>query len=178
MRRLIPLLLAASIAAAGGCGTEASAPPTGTATTGSASPMTTVEAYAVLVRNVNGFLEAAEAAGEQHPEAVPQTAEDLRALTDYVFRDGVSLQEYDDPESHICFTGPQDTYLAVTEVDHDLRRILGTGDCDYSDGEIVLVYRLTQDVDGLTWSERVDKGQDLAEQVPGLDEFADIINAD
>jgi hypothetical protein len=139
--------------------------------------MTTVEAYAVLVRHVNGFFRAAEAAEEQHPEAVPESLEDVLALAGYVFRDGVSLREYDLTDDHVCFTGPQDTYLALTEVDHDLRRLLGTGGCDYTDGEIVLEYGLAKNAPGFRLRERVIKGRDLAQQVPGLDEFADIINA-
>lgn len=169
------LLAAAAVAlpltALTGCGTEGSAP-TSAATT-SPEHLTKVEAYAVLVRQTDRFFAAASAAEKTNPDADPQSAEELLALVDYTFTEGVTLAKYD--EEHLCFTGPGSTYLSLFERKDDLRRLLGTGECTYDGGDVVLEVVFDEGA-GLHLEQRVLEGADIAEQIPGLDDFVDTVN--
>ena len=183
------------MAALTGCGTETGAgtvtatTPTisasGTSSTSAsptqaaASPGTssTVQAYNLLAQDTNRFFAAAEAVEETNPDAHPKTVEDLLALVDYTFADGVALSVYEDNDNeHVCFTGPEETFLSLSESEGgDLRRILGTGECAYDDGDVVLEITFKPGAN-LRVEERVLEGKDMAEQVPALDGFVDVLN--
>ncbi|WP_344154642.1 hypothetical protein [Nocardioides koreensis] len=135
--------------------------------------MSTVQAYDLLAEESARFVAAAEAAEESNPDADPQTAEELLALIDYTFADGVALSVYD--EEHVCFTGPESTYLALSERENDLRRIFGTGECAYDDGDVVLEVTFVPGA-RLRVEERVLEGKGLAEQIPALGGFVDALN--
>lgn len=158
--------------------TPSTAAPTTTAAPNEPAPReqttsTTLEAYNVLAKDMNGFFAAAE---HLPPQKAPKDAEDLRALVDYDFRDGVTLVEYDDTEHHLCFTGPENTYLTLSEPADTLQRSLGTGDCNYDDGAVVLEVVFPDDMPGALVTERVIKGERLAKQIPALADFSDLIN--
>jgi hypothetical protein len=125
-----------------GCGSE-------TAATGSATPEPSarVAAYAALAEDFTGFFVKSVTVDAAGDLGSPQTVDDVLAKVDYTFRDGVTLAEYDPKHNRLCFTGPEDTYLTMTADDEGaMRRTLGTGDCDYEDGEVVLA----QDTDSST----------------------------
>jgi hypothetical protein len=132
-----------------------------------------VQAYDVLVRQTDRFFAAAQIAEEANPDADPQSAEELLALVDYSFAEGVALSAYD--EEHVCFTGPGPTYLSLVERKDDLRRSLGTGECAYDDGDVVLEVVFDEGA-GFHLKQRVVKGADIAEQIPALDDFVDTVN--
>lgn len=144
----------------------------------SAEPVSsTVRAYDILAEDVNGFFAAATEAESRTPQKAPASAEDLLALVDYEFGDGVALAVYDDAHERICFTGPKNTYLTLSEPEESLQRTLGTGACNYDDGAVVLEVAFPDDMPGAPVSERVIKGEDVAKGIPALVEFADILNA-
>ena len=181
---LAAVTVALPMAALTGCGTETGA---GTVTaitpTPSASPTeapgtsSTVQAYNLLAQDTNRFVAAAEAVEETNPDAQPQTVEELLALVDYTFADGVALSVYEDKHNgHVCFTGPEKTFLSLSESEGgDLRRILGTGECAYDDGDVVLEITFKPG-ERLRVEERLVKGEDIAEQIPALDGFVDVLN--
>ena len=186
---LAAVTVALPMAALTGCGTETGAGTVTTATANSsptapasASPSvatrspaasSTVQAYNLLAQDTNRFFAAVEAAEESNPDADPQSAEELLALVDYTFADGVTLSAYD--EEHLCFTGPEETYLSLSEHKDDMRRIFGTGECAYDDGDVVLEITFKPGA-SLRVEERVLEGKDIAEQIPALDGFADVLN--
>jgi hypothetical protein len=138
---------------------------------------TTLGAYNILAEDVNGFFAAATDAERRTPQKAPVSAEDLLAVVGYEFGDGVALAVYDDPQERICFTGPENTYLTLSEPEDSLQRTLGTGECNYDDGAVVLEVVFPDDMPGALVSERVIKGEDVARGIPALAEFADIVNA-
>ena len=137
-----------------------------------AGPVTAIAAYEVLSADTTGFFEAAHRAEARHPDAVPRTEEEVLDLVDYDFADGVSLVEWDS-DGHICFMGPGDTYLAMSERKSDLVRVFGTGACNYDDGDVVL--RLVADA-SFRLTERVVKGGDVARRIPSLERFEENLN--
>jgi len=139
---------------------------------------TTLGAYNILVEDVNGFFAAAYEAERRNPAPkAPKNAEELLALVGYEFRDGVTLAVYDDAQERVCFTGPENTYLTVSEPEDSLQRTLGTGECQYDDGAVVLEVVFPDDMPGALVRERVIKGEDVAKGIPAIAGFADIINA-
>ena len=136
-----------------------------------------MQAYNLLAQDTNRFFAAAEAVEETNPDAHPKTVEDLLALVDYTFADGVALSVYEDNDNeHVCFTGPEETFLSLSESEGgDLRRIFGTGECAYDDGDVVLEIIFKPGAN-LRVEERVLEGKDIAEQIPALDGFVDVLN--
>lgn len=101
----------------------------------------------------------------------PANVAEVNDWVKYTYRDGVQLADFQQSGRRLCLTGPGDTYLAMTLAE-DLTRTLGTGACDYDDGDIVLVGTSKDDTSVV---EKVTKGADLARQVPPLEKFVEVI---
>jgi hypothetical protein len=132
-------------------------------------------AYEVLASDMNGFFDAAFAKDSQSSGGMPENLEDLVEWVGYDFRDDVALETFDASGGLICFTGREDTYLAMSEPEDagDLQRTMGTGPCDYERGAVVTVARESRG----TFRERVVRGVALWAQVPALADFAGMVNS-
>ena len=178
MRLLLAAVTSAlSIAALTGCGDDVGTGTVTPATATSPGTSSTLQAYDLLAGEVTRFVAAADAAEQSSPDVDPQTPEELLALIDYTFADGVTLSVYEDKHNgHVCFTGPEETFLSLSESESgDLRQILGTGECAYDDGDVVLELVLKPGA-RVHVEPRVIKGKDIAEQIPALDGFVDQLN--
>jgi hypothetical protein len=134
----------------------------------------TVRAYNLLAGELARFVDAAQVAEKAHPEAHPETVEEVLALVDHRFADGVRLSVFE-PDGHVCLTGPEGTYLSLSESrGGDLRENLGTGPCAYDRGDVVL--EIDFDVAELRVKGRVLEGRELADQVPALDAVVDVLD--
>ncbi len=133
-----------------------------------------VRAYNLLAGELARFVDAAQVVEKAHPDAHPETAEEALALVDYTFADGVTLSVFDS-DGRVCLTGPEETYLSLSEsTGGDLRQNLGTGPCVYDDGDVVL--SIDFKVAELRVKGRVLKGQEIAEQVPALEAVVDVLD--
>jgi hypothetical protein len=151
------------------------------------APVTLV-GYRALSDAMNGFYAKAFRVADQHPHADPTNAQEIKALVNYKFPEGVDLVEYSDPEEdpgatgRMCFLGPEDTHLVLGSVDDDLRQMLGTGGCRYDDGDVIvdLSFDFADDDSSdlsFVWSATVVKGANIAAQIPGLNDFLGLLNA-
>ena len=145
----------------------------------------TLAGYRVLSDVMNGFYTKAVRVAKRHPHASPETAEELKALVNYKFPEGVDLVEYGDPEEEsgatgrMCLLGP-DSHLVLGTVEDDLRLMLGTGACRYDDGDVIVDLSFDFDApseQSVVWSATVVKGANVAAQIPGLTDFLDVLNA-
>lgn len=141
----------------------------------------TLAGYRTLSAGVNGFFVKAQRAEEQHPEANPETAAAIKALVDYTFPEGVDLVEYSNSDP-MCFVGPEDTHMVFTEKRDSLRQIVGTGGCQYTDGDIIVDIGIdlsddNPDEPSVVYTARVVKGANVVAQIPGFNDFVDVINA-
>lgn len=101
----------------------------------------------------------------------PANVAEVNEWVKYTYRDGVQLADFQQSGRRLCLSGPGDTYLTMTLAD-ELKRTLGTGKCNYDDGDIVVV-GTPKGKDDIV--EKVTKGEDLAKQVPTLEKFVAVI---
>ena len=185
MRRIACLLLVALVSAAcsGPTATTATDPAvtTATVTGGAVTPSDRgpdAASYQLLVADVVGFVAQASEAEARHPDASPETPEEVLALTGYRLADGVELVAYSDRDAQICFTGPTGTYLTFTEPDSgdDLLLALGRGPCSYGEGDVVVALFVPEGSTTYALESRVVTGDAIAADVPALDDFVDLLN--
>jgi hypothetical protein len=146
----------------------------------------TLAGYRVLSDAMNGFYAKAFRVARRHPHASPKNADEIKALVNYKFPEGVDLVEYVDPEvdsgasaGRMCFLGPADTHLVLGNVEDKLQQMLGTGGCRYDDGDVIVELSFDfadDDQLSVVWSANVVKGANLAAQIPGLTDFLDVLN--
>ena len=133
-----------------------------------------VEAWNTLAKESTGFFKAASTNAS---DAEPTSAKEAMEMADYDFVDGVTLGEFysNDTDTGLCFTGQDSTYLTFASTDKGFQRTLGTGDCDFDHGDIVLSIdfedMLREGEDKPNFDEKVVEGKDLAKQVPALEDF-------
>lgn len=101
----------------------------------------------------------------------PANVAEVNDWVDYTYRDGVQLADFQQSGRRLCLSGPADTYLTMT-LGEELKRTLGTGACNYDDGDIVVIGS-PKGKDDIV--EKVTKGEDLAKQVPTLEKFVAVI---
>lgn len=158
VRRLAVVLFTVALA---GCGAPAE-----DAGTANDEP---VAAWSELTSNYNGFLTRYSRRG---PDPQPNAAK-MRRAVGYRFDEGVTLAVYGREGDRMCFTGNADTFLTVVSKPDGGRtqRILGTGPCDYQDGDVVLREVATGES---VLVEKVFAGQELVDRIDGLAYFGDI----
>ena len=131
-----------------------------------------IDAWQSLAADFDGFFTAYldTALGRRD-----RTAAKVRKAVGYAFAPGNTLGEYDhNPRQQYvkaCLTGADSTYLALTITDGAMLRTVGTGDCRYRRGDIVLeLLEPGYLKPGQKPGERVNHGRKLARQVPALDD--------
>jgi hypothetical protein len=150
----------------------------------------TVDGYRALATGLTAFFVRAEQVEKQHPGEDPQSADEVDDLLGDVFPDGVDLVVFEPEEGALtmCLTGPADTFMVLAGHGDGIRQTLGPGDCanaeqvrTLDDGDVVVDIDFGLDVGDddqprAYYSSRVVKGQNLADQVPDLDAFLDVLN--
>ena len=149
----------------------------------------TLDGYRALATGLTAFFVRAEQVEKQHPGADPQSADEVDQLLGDVFPDGVDLVVFEPEEEALtmCLTGPADTFMVLAGHGDGIRQNLGPGDCADAahvrthDGDVVVDIDFGLDVGDddqprAYYSSRVMKGQNLADQIPDLDAFLDVLN--
>ena len=134
-----------------------------------------VAAYRVLVRDYNGLVEAYYSRTEGREPANPREA---RRYVRHDFHEGVRLVAYEEGMTGLCLTGPDGTYLTLSTKNEFTTRTVGTGKCDYGDGDVVL---RQIDIGGGESTEKLEKvfeGQDLVDEIPGFSAYGDLVPQD
>ncbi|MFN8190607.1 MAG: hypothetical protein U0R78_09215 [Nocardioidaceae bacterium] len=133
-------------------------------------------AYSALAKNSAAFY-AAVADNPNPVPTPPTTVEELQRNVDYIFTDGVEIASYTRNDG-VCFSGPHDTFLAITGTDtpeDGIKRIFGTGECSRTDGDIVIIDNIDTHDPSSPVVDKFVKGEDLAADVTGLSDFTDYL---
>lgn len=150
----------------------------------------TLDGYRALATGLTAFFVRAEEVEKQHPGEAPQSADEVEDLLGDVFPDGVDLIVFEPEQDALtmCLTGPADTFMVLAGHGDGIRQTLGPGDCanavqirTLDDGDVVVDIDFGLDVGDddqarASYSSRVMKGQNLADQIPDLDAFLDVLN--
>jgi hypothetical protein len=149
----------------------------------------TVAGYQALATGLAALFRKAEQVERKDPDASPTTPEEIEELLGDVLPAGVDLAVFveDGQALTVCLTGPATTFVVLGVHEDALRQVFGRGDCDGAaatssadDADIVvdIAVDLVGEDDDIhaEYSSRVVKGQNLADQIPELEEFLDVIN--
>jgi hypothetical protein len=141
--------------------------------------------YRALATGLASLFRKAQRIEKNHPDANPQTTDEINELIGDVYPDGVALVVFDEG-GVICLTGPGRTAVVLGEHGDGIRQAFRTGDCDgasvgeeLADGDIVvdIAFGLVgEDDSGVRYRSRVMKGQNLADQIPDFGAFLDVLN--
>ena len=178
MRRTAVLLACAVLGACGDPSAGAT-DPTPSSSSSASDVSAEIAAYRLLVDEFNGFIRAAIANDEAPLGGVPASPEEVIETVGYDFAEGVTIEQLEEEGGLLCFTGPERTFLTVGEHGDGntvLRRVLGTGECAYDDGAVIIDLDLPDDLQVNTFEEQVVKGEDVVEQVPGLHALGELMN--
>ena len=147
----------------------------------------TLAGYQTLTTGLNALFAEAEKLEREDPEADLQDADDVKRLVGDVFPEGVDLVVFSlrDDALVMCLTGPATTFLLLGPDDDHLRQVLGPGDCRDTesidadaDGDVVvdITFEIVGDASTVRYVATVAKGQNLADQIPGIDDFIESLN--
>lgn len=129
-----------------------------------------IEAWQSLVADFNGFFTAYNDTTLGRRDRTPER---VMKSVGYAFAGGNTLKryEYSPRQQYVkaCLAGADDTYVALKITDGAMTRTLGTGRCDYRDGDIALeLLEPGYLKPGQKPGEHVTAGKKLARQVPAL----------
>jgi hypothetical protein len=150
----------------------------------------TLGGYRALATGLTAFFVRAEQVEKKHPGADPKSADEVDELLGDVYPDGVDLVVFSPAQDAltVCLTGPADTFMVLAGHGDGIRQTLGPGDCENAgqvrtldDGDVVvdIDFGFDDADDGQPrayYRPRVVKGQNLADQIPDLDAFLDVLN--
>ena len=128
-------------------------------------------AYRVLVRDYNGLVEAYI---QRTDEREPTNPRQVGRYVGYDFHEGVRLLAFEKGMTGLCLTGPVGTYLTLSTKDEFATRTVGTGKCDYGDGDVVLREADIGGGESTEKREKVEKGQDVVDAIPAFSAYGDI----
>ncbi len=166
----------------------ASAAPTPISTESIPATPETLAGYQALTTGLTALFAEAEKIEQEDPGADPQDADDVKRLVGEVFPDGVDLVVFSDRDDAftMCLTGPATTFLLLGPDGDGIRQVLGPGDCSdtesidaEADGDVVvdITFEIVGERSTVRYVATVAKGQNLADQIPGIDDFIDGLNA-
>ncbi len=164
-----------------------SATPTPISTESIPATPQTLAGYQALTIGLTALFAKVEKLEQEHPGVVPQDVDDLKRLVGEVFPEGVDLVVFSlrDDALVMCLTGPAATFLLLGPDDDHIRQVLGPGDCSdtesidaEADGDVVvdITFEIVGKRSRLRYVATVVKGQNLADQIPGLDGFIEGLN--
>ncbi len=150
----------------------------------------TLDGYRALATGLTAFFVRAEQVEKKHPGADPKSADEVDELLGDVYPDGVDLVVFSPAQDAltVCLTGPADTFMVLAGHGDGIRQTLGPGDCENAgqvrtldDGDVVVDIDFGVDVGDddqprALYTSRVVKGQNLADQIPDLDAFLEVLN--
>jgi hypothetical protein len=147
----------------------------------------TLAGYQALTTGLTALFARADKLVGEDPAADPQDADDVKRLVGDVFPDGVDLVVFSGDDALImCLTGPATTFLLLVTHGDGIRQVLGPGDCSdiesidaEADGDVVvdITVELVGDRPKVRYVATVVKGQNLADGIPGLEDFIEGLNS-
>ncbi len=148
----------------------------------------TLAGYQALMTGLTALFAKIETLERGDRDVDPKDADDLERLVGDVFPEGVELDVFSLGEVGLimCLTGPAATFVVLGPEGDGIRQVLGRGDCTdpqsidaEADGDVVVdvTVDLVGDPPKAQYVATVMKGQNLAEQIPGIDDFIDGLNA-
>jgi hypothetical protein len=162
--------------------------PTPISTESIAATPETIAGYQALTSGLTAMFAKEKQLEREEPGVDLQDADDVERFLGDTFPEGVEMAVFSLREDSLtmCLTGPATTFLLVGPHGDAIRQVLGHGECSdaegidaEADGDVVvdITFELVGDRPKVRYVATCLKGQNLADQIPGLDDFIEGLNS-